>query len=305
MNNEQMLMYEAATLYYEKKLTQQEIAGQMKLSRQTVSRLLNDAVRERIVEIRIHDPESTRGSLEAELCGRFGICRCVLCGAGSKDEGIRRAMTVKAAAEYLLPAVQKGGLKIAVSWGRTVRELIHALPETPTSGNTVYPLFGATDNAQSYFSPNELARKLADKLGAELKRAWFPYKPEDPRDYGLLKQLSYYQKLQDLWDTADLAILGIGNTEILDIFRNTFGGSRLRAQIVGDIATHFFDRDGTFMDLYENTLCASVANLKHARETVAIASGNGKAAAIAGALRTGTVDTLITDEHTARRVLEL
>lgn len=305
MNNEQMLMYEAATLYYEKKLTQQEIAERMKLSRQTVSRLLTDAVRENIVEIKVHNPERNRAALEAQLCERFGISRCVLCGAGSQDDAIRRVITVKAAAEYLLPTLRRGGLKIAVSWGRTVQELIRALPETPTSGNTVFPLFGATDNEQSYFSPNELARKLADKLGAELKRAWFPYKPDDPRDYDLLKQLSYYQKLQAMWDTADLAILGIGNTEILDIFRNTFGGTRLQAQIVGDIATHFFDRDGTFIDLYENTLCASVSDLKHTKETVAIACGSGKAAAIAGALRTGIVNTLITDEHTAGLILKL
>ena len=305
MNNEQMLMYEAATLYYEKKLTQQEIAERMKLSRQTVSRLLTDAVRENIVEIKVHNPERNRAALEAQLCERFGISRCVLCGAGSQDDAIRRVITVKAAAEYLLPTLRRGGLKIAVSWGRTVQELIRALPETPTSGNTVFPLFGATDNEQSYFSPNELARKLADKLGAELKRAWFPYKPDDPRDYDLLKQLSYYQKLQAMWDTADLAILGIGNTEILDIFRNTFGGTRLQAQIVGDIATHFFDKEGHITELYQHKLCADVQNIKNAKQTIAIACGSEKISALTGALNTGLLNVLITDEHTARQLLEV
>ena len=39
MMSEKHLMNEAATLYYDKKLTQQEIAGRMNLSRQTVSKL--------------------------------------------------------------------------------------------------------------------------------------------------------------------------------------------------------------------------------------------------------------------------
>ena len=61
MNNrdEKLLMWEAATLYYEKKHTQQEIAELLGLSRQTVSKLLNDAVKENIVEIRIHDPQKS------------------------------------------------------------------------------------------------------------------------------------------------------------------------------------------------------------------------------------------------------
>ena len=56
-SDEKLLMWEAATLYYEKKYTQQEIAALMELSRQTVSKLLSDAVKEHIVEIKIHDPQ--------------------------------------------------------------------------------------------------------------------------------------------------------------------------------------------------------------------------------------------------------
>lgn len=304
MGNEKILMYEAATLYYEEKLTQQEIAVRMNLSRQTVSRLLNDAIRERIVEIRIHNPETNRKALEQKICRSFGISRCVICSAGSEDGEVRRLMTVRAAADYLLPIFQKGSLRIALSWGRTIQQFIRSLPETPTSGNTVFPLFGATDSEKAYFSSNELARKLADKLGAALKCAWFPYMAESEAEWNLLKQLSYYKKMQGMWDTADLAILGIGNTDILEIFGKTFGYSDIHAQAIGDIATNFFDGEGRFLPLYENTLQASVSNLKNAKETVAIACGDEKAAAIAAALRTKIIDTLITDEQTARQILE-
>ena len=44
--------------------------------------------------------------------------------------------------------------------------------------------------------------------------------------------------------------------------------------------------------------------LKNSRHTVAIACGDNKVAAIMGALRTGIIDTLITDEYTARKILE-
>ena len=304
MNNEKLLMYEAATLYYDKKMTQQEIAGHMNLSRQTVSKLLNDAIRERVVEIKIHNPETDRQDLETQVCKAFGIDRCVVCSVSNEDAALRRLMTVEAAISYLLPILQKGGLNIALSWGRTIQELIHTLPPTATKGNTVYPLFGETDNEKSYFSSSELARKLADKLGADVQRAWFPYMPEDAADYELLKQLSSYKKMQGQWETADIAILGIGNTEILEIFEKSFGHNRSHVQVVGDIATHFFDETGTFLNLYENTLRASVCNIQKAKDTVAIACGPKKAKAIAGALRTKLINTLITDEYTAREILE-
>jgi len=104
-------------------------------------------------------------------------------------------------------------------------------------------------------------------------------------------------------NTADLAILGIGNTEILDIFGRTFGYSEIHAQAIGDVAAHFFDQNGKFINLYRNTLCASVEDIRNAKESVAIACGKEKAEAIAGALRTKMIDTLITDEYTARHIL--
>ena len=57
VSDEKILMSEVPTLYYEKKYTQQEIANLMNLSRQTVSKLLNDAIKENIVEIKIHNPK--------------------------------------------------------------------------------------------------------------------------------------------------------------------------------------------------------------------------------------------------------
>ncbi len=304
MNTEKILMSEVATLYYKKNLTQQEIAETMHLSRQTVSRLLNDAIEEGIVEIIIHDPQKDCKELEEQLCAIFGIRNCVVCSVSGRDASVHRLMTVKAAVDYILPIVQKGNQKIALSWGRTIQELIQNLPKLSTTGNTVFPLFGATDNENSYFSSNELARKMADKLDATPKCAWFPYMADSDGDFVLLQQLNYYKQMQEMWNTADLAILGIGNTEILEIFGKTFGYSDIHNQAIGDIATHFFDQNGTFVNLYSNTLCASVDNIKNAKESVAIACGKEKAEAIAGALRTNVIDTLITDEYTARQILE-
>lgn len=303
ISDEKILMAEAATLYYEKNRTQQEIADILGLTRQTVSRLINDARNENIVEIKIHNPKKDCQTMENEICKQFNIDKCIVCGVTNKNEELRTLMTVKVASEYLVPIISKGGLKIAVSWGRTVQRLIDQLPEMRSEKNTVFPLFGATDNENSYFSSNELARGMADKIGANVKYAWFPYLADGKEDRQLLQNLSYYKKMQELWNSANIAIVGIGNTDILDVFGKTFGYSNKHAQVIGDVATHFFNENGEIINLYDNTLCASYENIKNAKQTVAVACGDNKVKAIKGALKTKLINVLITDEFTAKQII--
>lgn len=303
MNDEKMLMFEAATLYYDKKYTQQEIADLMHLSRQTVSKLLNDAVKERVVEITVHNPAANRAETEMKLRDAFGLREAVVCSVSDQNETLRRLMTVKAAAQYLLPDLEKGGQNIAVSWGHTMQALADELPALSAGGNTVFPLFGATDNVDPCFLSNELARAMADKLGAVVKYAWFPYRPDSADDCTLLKNTSYYGRMQALWNRIDLALVGIGNTDMLALFEQSFGTDPHIAHAVGDVATHFFDADGRLLKPHEHTLCASADHIRAAAKTVAIACGCHKIEAIRGALRTGLIDVLITDEYTASEIL--
>lgn len=296
-------MQEAAILYYEKKHTQSEIAKIMNLSRQTVSKLLNDAVKEGIVEIKIHNPEVSCKEIETEICARFGIERAIVCGVSGDSEEIRQIMTVKKAVKYIQSIIENGNLKIAISWGRTIQRLISEFSDIKTSDNVVFPLFGATEQEQAYFLSNELARSFADKIGAKVKYAWFPYRPDSIEDCRLFKKTSYYKSLRALWDDIDIAIVGIGSREIIQAFSKAFGYNEKCASAVGDISTHFFDEDGNDLELYENTLRVDRDDLKNAKQTIAVACGKNKTEAISGALRTQMIDTLITDEYTARALL--
>ena len=277
----------------------------MKLSRQTVSKILNDAVKENIVEIRIHNPETACRALEEELCRRFPIQKAIVAGVSTEEETLCRMMTVKKAAQYIASLAEKGDRKIGVSWGRTMQALVSELCPVHAEGNIVFPLFGATDREEPYFLSNEIARSFADTIGAGVKFAWFPYKPDSREDLALFQKTSYYKKLADLWHDMDIAVLGIGNREIIEAFGKNFGYNEKGHAAVGDVATHFFDENGNFLELYENTLCIGTAELKKAGETIAVACGANKALSIVGAMRTGILDTLITDEYAARRIINI
>jgi DNA-binding transcriptional regulator LsrR (DeoR family) len=73
---------------------------------------------------------------------------------------------------------------------------------------------------------------------------------------------------------------------------------------VGNMNTRFFDASGLPTgDLEARTIAVSWEQLRAIPTVVAVAVGEYKAAAIAGAARSGCIDVLITDEPVARRLL--
>ena len=111
---------------------------------------------------------------------------------------------------------------------------------------------------------------------------------------------------------ANVALLGIG---CLDPAQSGFvkGGfltpeelAGLRATgAVGDIAGRIFTADGALhANAYDDRIIGvSFEQLHHIPKTLAVAAGSEKTVAIRGALRTGIVNVLCTDDRTASAVL--
>jgi DNA-binding transcriptional regulator LsrR (DeoR family) len=104
-----------------------------------------------------------------------------------------------------------------------------------------------------------------------------------------------------------LTVLGIGvatdkSTYVQSGFLTPREMSRLaRAGAVGDILGHFFDEQGAFLNdpINRRVMGVPIDQLRCARSVIATAGGLSKVRAIRGALRTGCLTQLITDEETA------
>jgi DNA-binding transcriptional regulator LsrR (DeoR family) len=124
---------------------------------------------------------------------------------------------------------------------------------------------------------------------------------------------SNIRKVVDQWPRLDAAVVGIGSfvppstlleeggfsAEDLDSLRE--------AGVVGDMCMSFFNIEGEHVStrLESRMIGVSLAQLRSVECVVAIAGGVNKASAILGALRTGVVDALVTDDVAARKVLEM
>ena len=110
---------------------------------------------------------------------------------------------------------------------------------------------------------------------------------------------------------CELALVGIGEMgPDATVFRaNVVSGPDrallLKAGVIGSLCGHFFDRLGRPAGhLDGRTIALGWSQLERIPTTVAVAAGASKLEAICGALRTGCIKVLVTDQKTAEGLLE-
>ena len=307
------LMLECCRLYYENGESQDEVARSLGLSRPKVSRLLQRAREEGIVQIRIVDPFSQQAELEAALTGAFPLRRAIVAAGSLAGEGLIRKRLGWAAASYL-ESVVRDGQTIGLGWGRTLHAVVQSLARSPREAITVVPLVGGLSRIPPSFQVNELARLMAEALGGTWLPLYTPaFIPGDSEGRALLNSPDI-RLVTDRWAELDLAVVGIGHfgyqAELRMLFADYVDSTAQQeleqAGAVGDICARFFDLSGrpVTRGAWPALVSIDLGQLRALDQVVAVAGGPAKVDAILGALRGGYVDVLITDEPTARLVLD-
>lgn len=304
------LIVKVAELYYLQDMPQRDIAEKLNLSRPKVSRLLKAARELNIVEIKINYPDTQRSSLEKIFEKKFNLKEAVIVRSTSGGVGRIFGEVTATAARYLKRVV-RDGMSVGVAWGKTLKAVIDALKVDGLKYNVkVIQLIGSL--GQSSTGPTEIARKLAEAFGGSYYLLPAPAIVNTPDIKKAIIDEPAIQEIINMAKTADMALVGIGN---IDENSSFFTAGYLKKedlkylreqQAVGDICAHFYDIEGRICrEIEDRAITISFEELKSIPLVVAVATGQEKAPAILGALRSGAIDVLITDEQTASNVLEL
>lgn len=114
------------------------------------------------------------------------------------------------------------------------------------------------------------------------------------------------------FDHLSMLLVGIGSLNPSRLIResgNVISDQDLRALhgagAVGDVCQRFFDVNGGYIDtvMHDRVMGISPEQIKKTPRRVGIAGGSSKFGAIRAAARGGWIDTLITDQHVAERLL--
>lgn len=308
--------YIAAHLYYERKLTQEEVAHQMEVSRPTVSKLLSRAYEEGIVSIAVRRPDRRNLDLQSDFVDVLGLKAAAVMGGRPKSVSSREILLAQGAVELLkerlptLPRVRYVGL----GWGRAILAFVEALEQTDIllgGSAEVVPLIGGSGQSLDIFQINEMVRRVAGALGTQPRFLHAPALVANKQLHAALLGEPSVGTVIDAWNRLDVAVVGIGK-RLNPSYRHAYIAEYLQDEVlvntaVGDVCSHYFDVEGNALGEEHDAglIAAGSAQLKRTPLAVGVASGHEKVAAIVGAVRSGLVNALVTDEETASSCLRI
>jgi deoxyribonucleoside regulator len=306
------LLANVSSMFYEQDLTQSQIGEKLGLSRVKIYRLLKEAREKGVVQIIVNWPSQRDSKLEQALKETFGLKDALILIA-PKQEAVLTPELGQLAARYL-EANLKPNSTLAICLGQTTFEVVNAIRPNYQAHLKVVQAIGSMPGALHRHDSSALVRQFAEKVGGEALYLSCPPIADSPASAQVIRNQRDIKHTLDTAKAAQVALIGIGNLDPqTSIFMRSkvLSGTELKTLMdegaVGDIAWRIFDQDGHLHpgSFNEQIIGLSLEDLKTIPMTIAVAGGVEKAKAILGALHSGAVNVLCTDDKTAKEILEL
>lgn len=305
-------LVEVAKMYYQLDYSQQEIAKRLGISRPTVSRLLMQAVEEGVVHIKIINPAEDVQQIAMQLKGKFQLKHCIVAPIPEYVDSLIKEKLGEVAADYLYDIVQNEDT-IGITWGTTLYHLVKKIQPKNVKDVTVVQLNGGVSYSESNTYSSEIINGLANAFHTT------PHFLPVPAvvDHIVVKQAiiadRHVKKVLELGKKANIAIFTVGEPGEQSTLMNA--GYFLDSDIetlksngtVGDICSRFIDIQGriSHQALNDRTIGIELSELAGKEYGILIAGGNTKVDGIYGALCGSHANVLITDQYTAKALLDM
>ena len=300
-----------AKLYYEYDYTHQQIADLIGWNRVKVTRALQEAREQGIVHITVFSDEPIFVEEERVLCERFGLDQAWIGPPSQADQAdLENMATVGAAA---VQQVIEAGTQVTVGVSETLAAIAHTVKPSELMPTTTFvPLQGTNPGLVTPPTPSNIAAVFAAAYGGRSHTLAAPVFTGSIEMLRLLEQDPSVQRAFETAANSDLALVGVGgiaarSSIILRADLTEDDAEALRRMgAVGDINARFFDINGESIETERTALVLgpSLEEFKKIPVRVAAASGPLKIGALRGALNGGLITSLITDEPTARALLD-
>jgi DNA-binding transcriptional regulator LsrR (DeoR family) len=308
------LALKAAQLYYLQDLTMDAIGDELKVSRSSVSRLLQLAKDRGIVEFKIHSPEDAPRRMATQIKERFGV-NAHLVPVAESASPIDRLDRVALTAARMLGNFFFSGMTMGVAWGATTAAVSRNLVPRPLRESKVVQLNGAGNTFTTGVTySGEILRRFGEAYGATVEQFPVPAFFDDPAAKETLWRERSTKRILDIQAKMDIALFGLGasNSEVPS---QVYTAGYLTADeqkslndsnIVGDIATVFYRADGTSNDIPLNRRSTgpSLDVIRSVPRRICVIAGASRLPSLKGALAGKYISDLIIDDATAEALLE-
>lgn len=303
------ILVKVAHMYYGADMKQSDIAKKLGIDRSTVSKYLKRAKETGIVKIFI--AQDNFETIESQLEEKFNLKEVyIVPSSENKDEVYSN---LGKAGLNLLKRLIKDKMVIGFNWGRSMGAIGYqaAIENFPAVDADFVPLVGGSESLDVDLHVNTICYKVANAFQA---RSHYLYAPAITKNTETKKAIindTNYLRIQDLWDKLDVAFLGIGsptsasNVIWTDGLKSEYITFSFGNRIIGETCTRFYDKNGNEVptEVVDRTISIPFSQLHKVKYVIGVAASDEKVPAIYSALKGKLINILITDESTAKKLL--
>lgn len=302
----------AAYLIYKERMPLQDVAKTLGISRPTLSKMIDEILKEEIVSIQIKDPENLSKYIDLgyQIKKRYKLRDAIVVEAVSAADNDITESIGFAGASYLQDFLHSG-ITIGTTGGKTIYALVsHLVADQSFSDINVITTTGGSLYANTRYHSNTIAQRLADLYNGQGYFIYAPSYADNLEQKETLLQNSQIRRTLELCKSVDIALTGIGNADIAFSYlphpvEQWFQENPV-SQLAGAINTLLIDKRGRPFPspVSELSIGLNYDDLRNIDMVIALAGGAQKHTAIRSALLGGYLDVLITDQYTATYLLE-
>lgn len=298
-------------LYYLEGATQAQIAKQLNLSRPTISRALQYARDNNIVNIQVNDPLSNVDDLKAQLQRKYQLDDVVIADVGSAGNYQEDLDLLGQAAAAYLPQIIHDNDTIGISWGRTLAAVARHLQPSDRKNVQVVYLKGTVANSTHNNFVVEVTKHFNACYHTQAEILPLPVIFDNQDIKKMVVKDRFIHSILTAAQQAQVALFTVGTTapdatlfELGYLSKQEI--AKLQKESVGDIVSQFVDANGQIVDsaLTARTVALPIEQLKEKRQAVLIAGGMAKLPAIRAALAGRYANVLVTDTNVALHLID-
>lgn len=312
---ERRLLIKVANMYYIENMKQSDIAAKLGMNRTTVSKYLKRAMDAGLVKISIVD--DSYAYLEAALERKFNLKEVYIVSSNSDSDEVKNNMG-KAGLAFLKRIIAVNKI-IGFAWGSSIGALARqsALEHCSPVSVDFVPLVGGPENIDSEFHVNTICYKVAQAFSSNSHYLYAPAITKTAEIREAIIQDVNYANIVEYWDNMDIAFVGIGapvkSSNLVwagDFATGAFAKESIdglaQSGVVGEICSIFYDSNGLVVktDFTDKIIAIGLEKLRTLEYSIGIAASKEKVPAIYGALKGKIINVLISDEDTAKLLLE-
>ena len=302
------LMIRIARMYYEKNMSQQEIADVVYVSRSMVSRMIKQARDIGIVEINIKSSFENYYKLENQLKNCFPNCEMMIAYSENSDLD-EEFDSVCGMGSYYIENCLNNNSVFAVARGKTVANTVSMLkPDRNFPDMQIVQLTGSLSINNPNCDEMNNAQKVQTLYGCKLNRFFAPYLMEDKNSKNMICKHQTTAKALEMGKQTNIFISGVDSLLFWkDYLEEKDFNNLTKNGAIGCMCGYFFDINGNIVEtsLYDRAIIPDRNIFKKVDKRICIANDRFKLNALLGALRGELCNVLITNSKIATRLLEM